>query len=245
MPVNTQQIPATIPVTQDPTEKIVFKDRIINNTPNVNLDGLNIGIPLPNVYSRTPLNYYKVNPNYIDPRYLNVEDQLNQVVQGQRAVQNNLGSRTTSDISNILQSQINAYKQNQSIYSNKYNYDAAQDAQAQQFNAQAKTQADQYNQSSWFQQLEDPIRRRESAIGDQQLLDMYKGQERFDKSIAYQNTKDLIDATYSQYQNMTPEQVIANLPAKNFENYLLANYQPKKSKSGGKVKIKPSLKKKK
>ena len=139
---------------------------------------------------------------------------------------------------NLLQSQANAYNQQNQIFGNKFNYDRNQDSQTQQFNANAKTQNDMYNQGTWYNQLEDPIRRRESNIGVQQLTDQYRGQERADQALAFKNTKEFMDKDYSYFTNLSPEAQVA------YMEVLSKQKQPTK-KYGGKVKIKPSLKKKK
>lgn len=253
--VSQPQLP-TIP---KEIEKIVYKDRIIKDAPQYNLDGLNINIPLPNVYSRLPLNYYKINPEYIDPRYLNVQDELNDITRNQRSFQTNIGSRSASDISNLLQAQANADAQRNRVYSQKYNYDRQQDAQAQQFNAQAKMNTNQYNQQSWYNQLEAPLRMREAAIGDQELTDYYRGLERIDQANAYRNTKDYIDKTYGNYKNLTKEQLLDILSTNNpYSDYMDKDVttktttkkgdttvtETKKGKYGAKVKIKPKIKRK-
>jgi hypothetical protein len=207
-----------------------------------------------------PLNYYKIEPEYIDPRYLDIQPQLNRIGRGQRAIESTLGSRGSSDMANLLQAQANRAAAEQEAYGQKYNYDRAQDAAAQQFNAQAKMNVNQYNQGSWFQQLEDPIRRREAAIGDQELTDYYRGLERGDQLAAYNATKNYIGETFPYYQNMTGDQMLASLVANNPQfMQILANAEKKKTKkketettevekyggkikSKGKVKIKPKLK---
>jgi len=220
------------PVTNE-VQKIVDRQPEYNINPN-----MDIQFPLPNVYGRTPLNYYQTDPNYINPRYLDVQSQLNEVSRGQRAFQNNLGSRGNTEMGNLLQSQANAYNQQNQIFGNKFNYDRNQDSQTQQFNANAKTQNDMYNQGTWYNQLEDPIRRRESNIGVQQLTDQYRGQERADQALAFKNTKEFIDKDYSYFTNLSPEAQVAYIEV------LSKQKQPTK-KYGGKVKIKPTLKKKK
>ena len=243
-PGSTSQTPLKTPdvKNQDPTiiEKIKYKQ------PNYNIDPtLNVEFPLPNVYSRTPLNYYQVDPNYIDPRYLDIQPQLNEIQRGQRAFQNNLGDRGTASLSNLLQSQVNAYNQQQQAYGNKYNYDRGQDAQAQQFNAQMKTNVDQYNQQSWFNQLENPIRMRESNIGDQELTDMYRGQERADQRLAFNNTKNYIDKSVPYYNNMSQADRLAMmeiLSKYSGKDKKVKDDKVKDNKYGGKIKLK--LKKK-
>jgi hypothetical protein len=218
---------------------------------------MNIPAYIPNNYGRLPLNFYDLNPEFIDPRYLDIQPQLNQVSRGQRAFQNNLGSRTSSDMSNLLQSQVNAYNQNQNIYGQKYNYDRGQDAQAQQFNAQAVMNTDQYNQSAWYNQLEDPIRRREGALSTQQLKDNITSQENASNATAFYNNLDYIQNEVPYYNKLNKDQFIEalNLYVEQQDPYKITKKTTTKktedgtektevSKYGGKVKIKPKLKKK-
>jgi len=203
---------------------------------------------MPDMLQKGNLNYYKTDPNYINSRYLDIQPQLNSVLRGQKAFQNNLGSRGTADISNLLQSQINAYDQNQQIYGQKYNYDRNQDATSQQFNAQAKTQNDQYNQNSWYNQLETGIRGRDAAIGDQELTNQYRGEDRINQGIQFANTKNFIDKTYPYYSKMNLEQGLAAAQLDHpewFNPYNIPDKTATKKKLGGKVQLKPKLKTKK
>lgn len=205
---------------------------------NVMSPSLNVDAFIPEVYSRTPLNYYRIEPQKIDPRYLNIQPQLNDINRGLRTIQTNLGDRGTASMGNLLQAQANAYNAQQGAYGNKYNYDRQQDLAAQQFNAQSEQGADQYNQQSWFQQLEDPIRRREGNIGTQQLIDRRNSQENRNAAIQFKSTKDLLDSSYSQ-DNLLPL-YLAKLQA----DAIRANQGEEKPKKtyGGKIKIKPKMK---
>jgi len=232
--------------------------QVVNQTYEV--PGLNLGIALPNVYERMPLNYYKTEPDYIDPRYLDIQPQLNRIGRGQRAIESTLGSRGSSDMANLLQAQANRAAAEQEAYGQKYNYDRAQDAAAQQFNAQAKMNTNQYNQGSWFQQLEDPIRRRESLIGTQQMMDDQAAIENARKMQAFYGNKDYIDQTFNPFKDMTMQDLLGNLDAgKFFKQYQTDAVKESKAKtdedkttevakyggkikSKGKVKIKPKLK---
>jgi len=233
----TEETPPPAPTPPTP-------DQVINQTYEV--PGLNLGIALPNVYERMPLNYYKIEPDYIDPRYLDIQPQLNRIGRGQRAIESTLGSRGSSDMANLLQAQANRAAAEQEAYGQKYNYDRAQDAAAQQFNAQAKMNANQYNQGTWFQQLEDPIRRRESLIGTQQMMDDQAAIENARKMQAFYGNKDFIGNTFYPGQNWTTDYALADLPILNKESYERGLEEGKKAKKkekyGGKIKIKPKLK---
>ena len=245
---------------EDQTKPFVKQQPVQSARPNVEIP-INFGLNIPGMYGESMLNYYKINPNYIDPRYLDIQPELNTIGRAQRTVQGNLGSRGATDIANLLQAQVNAGQQQQQAYGTKYNYDRAQDAAAQQFNAQAKTGVDQYNQGSWFQQLEDPHRRILSNIEDQKLTDYYRGLERGDQAAAYANTKNYIGQTFPNFQNMTGEQVMGYLAAANPQFIkIMDEYKKKKTtetekegdktttttttKYGGKIKLKPKLKRK-
>lgn len=234
---------------QTPQEpKIEYRDRIKNQYLQPNIEAnMNIPAYLPNNYGRLPLNFYDLNPEFIDPRYLDIQPQLNQVSRGQRAFQNNLGSRTSSDMSNLLQSQVNAYNQNQNIYGQKYNYDRQQDATAQQFNAQAVMNTDKYNQSAWYNQLEDPIRRREGALSTQELKDSITSQENASNSTAYYNNLDYIQNEVPYYNKLNKDQIVEalNLYVEQQDPYKTTKKttteKTEVAKYGGKVKIKPKL----
>jgi len=225
--LDTSGIPNT--VKSEPAKKssdISKNTQPIKSTATQNPDFSSLAIPLyvPNTYTRDPLNYHNVQPQYINPRYLDVSPELNQIVRGQRAFQTNLGSRTSADVSNLLQSQTNAYNQQQQVYGQKYNYDRQQDLQSQEFNARAKQGSDQYNQQAEFSQLEDPRRRREGALDTQKRVDVQGAIQNEAKQRAYDLTRDYIQKIFnpfSQYDNTT----------------LVAKY-------GGKVKLKAKVKKK-
>jgi hypothetical protein len=118
--------------------------------------------------------------------------------------------------------------------------------------------ANQYNQGSWFQQLEDPIRRRESLIGTQQMMDDQAAIENARKMQAFYGNKDFIGNTFYPAQGMTMQDLLGELkPAMFFKQYQDdAVKESKTSKDdeektevkryGGKIKkkikIKPKLK---
>ena len=232
--------------------------------PEIGLD-MAMGIPLPEVYGRDPLNYYKIEPTYIDPRYLDIQPQLNEITRGQRALQSNIGSRGSADMANLLQAQANAAAAQQQAFGQKYNYDRAQDAAAQQFNAQAKAQADQFNQQSWFQQLEDPIRRREGMMDTQRRTDAQQELENARRMQAFYANKGYIDDTFYPLKNMTGEQIAGFFATPQGKQYLqevskskkeeteteeqkaakakeAANASVASNKYGGRLRIKPKLK---
>lgn len=220
-----------------------------------NMPNLNFGIPLPYNEKTTPLNYYKVQPEYIDPRYLNVQPQLNDITRGVRTVQNNLGDRSTASVGNSLQAQINAYGQENQVYGNKYNYDKGQDSQAQQFNAQAKMNTDQYNQNSWYNQLEDPIRARSSAKNKQFKENQQRGLENWNEQMAFNNNSEYmrtfnpgVPNQFNWRANLNPVDVRKAKESKWNDEIEKEQYIKQKKaelgigKNGGKVRIKPKIK---
>lgn len=217
--------------------------QVINKT--IEMPGMNLGIALPNVYERMPLNYYKIQPQYIDPRYLDIQPQLNRIGRAQRAIESTLGSRGASDMANLLQAQANRAVGEQEAYGTKYNYDRAQDAAAQQFNAQAKMNTDQYNQQSWFNQLEDPIRRRESIIGTQKAMDAQAAIENARWMQAFYGNKDFIGKTFYPAQGMTSQDWLSELPmySSAYQKGIEEGKKTKAKKYGGKVKVKMKLRK--
>ena len=104
------------------------------NNYNISLGNFNI----PSNLAKDPVALGLTDPSYIDPRYLDIQPQLNDIQRGKSMFQRNLGSRTSTDIGNLLQSQALGYDQAQQAYGQKYNYDQQQDNNAQQFNAQAR-----------------------------------------------------------------------------------------------------------
>ena len=228
--------------TETPKDKTVTKTEYIYEKPEI---GFDLSIPLPNnMYGRSPLNYYQIEPDYIDPRYLDVQPQLNQVARGQRAIQSNLGGRGSTDIANMLQAQANADTQRGQVYGQKYNYDRGQDAAAQQYNAGMKSQTDMFNQGTWFNQLENPIRQREGAIDTQQRTDQQNAIENMRRNQAFSRNENFINDTYKGLQNLTPEQLkafILTQTALNNANKKTATKTDEVKKHGGKIKIKPKL----
>jgi hypothetical protein len=223
-------------------DKTVTKTEYIYEKPEI---GFDLSIPLPNnMYGRSPLNYYQIEPDYIDPRYLDVQPQLNQVARGQRAIQSNLGGRGSTDIANMLQAQANADTQRGQVYGQKYNYDRGQDAAAQQYNADMKSRTDMFNQGTWFNQLENPIRQREGAIDTQQRTDQQNAIENMRRNQAFSRNENFINDTYRGLQNLTPEQLnafILTQTALNNANKKTATKTDEVKKHGGKIKIKPKL----
>jgi hypothetical protein len=241
------------PAQEEHKSDVITKETSPVEKSNNQFDFSQIQIPayIPNAYTRDPLNYYNIQPEYINPRYLDIQPQLNDITRGQRAFATNLGSRTSTDVANLLQSQVNAYNQGQQAYGQKYNYDRQQDAQAQEFNARAKQGIDQYNQQAQFAQLEDPRRRRESLMDTQRRTDEQAAIENAMKEKSYNLTRDYIQKTFnpwSQYKDSPVELASAiSKYTENLDDEGKKSFQRElgkliaKSKTGGKVKIKPKV----
>ncbi len=176
-PASNPQNP-TQPRTSPPAQKqgdqlgpeTEFDYRKATQGQNPNYMDLMGGFNIPGNYAKAPISTSSLTPEYIDPRYLNIQPQLNQVQRGYNAFKSNLGSRTSADVANLLQAQTNAYNQNEQIYGQKYNYDRGQDSQAQQFNAQANMRIDQLNQAE-LNNFTDKIYRRDGALDIQMRKD--------------------------------------------------------------------------
>jgi hypothetical protein len=134
-----QKLPKDPPVEEKETPlgelpKFNYQGEPQPNNYNISLGNFNI----PSNLAKDPVALGLTDPSYIDPRYLDIQPQLNDVQRGKSMFQRNLGSRTSTDIGNLLQSQALGYDQAQQAYGQKYNYDQQQDNNAQQFNAQAR-----------------------------------------------------------------------------------------------------------
>lgn len=231
---------------------------------NFNMPNFNMGIPLPYNETTQPLNYYKLQPEYVDPRYLNNQQQLNSITRGDREFQNNLGDRSTSSLGMSLQSQLNARNQEEQAFANKYNYDKQQDSFAQQTNAQNIMQTGQYNQQSWYNQLEDPIRARGSAKNKQRKENQQRGLENWQQAEAFNNNANYINNTFYPNQGVGSDYIDfgtqalkdpsayakgLSLKAKQAVDYERAKKKYEEEnpvvRNGGKVKIRPKIKSKK
>jgi hypothetical protein len=184
--VSTYTAPATVPadkvaaatvaaVTEpaNTANKIVAKQTV---NPEVSINGW-----IPDTYGRTPLNYFNTEAQTINPRHLNVQDDINQIDRSTRTVESNLGDRSTGSIANALQAQINAMNAKNQVFSRKNQYDKEADQNAQQFNAGQRAETNERNRGSWFSMLENPIRTREEAITRQKMTDSRAAQERGEK----------------------------------------------------------------
>jgi hypothetical protein len=256
-----KQTPATpitpeTPATKETPATPVTKTEYIYEKPEI---GFDLSIPLPgNVYGRSPLNYYQIEPDYIDPRYLNILPQLNRNVRSTRALVDNFTNQTGAGIANRLMGQANQMQADSEIYGQKYNYDRAQDAAAQQYNADMKSRTDMFNQGTWFNQLENPIRQREGAIDTQQRTDMQNAIENMRKANAFYTNRNFINDVYKGLQNLTPEQRNAMIFGSNTFPYgnkktttktdeqgnVTTTKTDEVKKHGGKIKLKYKLKRK-
>jgi hypothetical protein len=198
---------------------------------NPNYMDLMGGFNIPGNYAKAPISTSSLTPEYIDPRYLNIQPQLNQVQRGYNAFKSNLGSRTSADVANLLQAQTNAYNQNEQIYGQKYNYDRGQDSQAQQFNAQANMRIDQLNQAE-LNNFTDKIYRRDGALDTQMRMDSNQALENDMLRRNYAQAKHYINSTF--------------MPNATDEPWNPGYVKPKETKDtkkhGGKIKL--NLKKK-
>lgn len=149
--------------------------------------GFNINIP--DTYPRDPIATKQLSPSYITPKYLDIQPELNEQQRGYNSLASNLGSRTGSDIANLLQAQTNKYGQNQRAFSDKYRYDQNQDTNAQQFNANAKMTTDRENLGE-FNRFTGDINKREAAI---------TSQKKYDSNAEFQRTLD--ENAYNQRTN--------------------------------------------
>jgi hypothetical protein len=242
--------------TSDPVAPTDYKFTNKAKQQDFDMPNINMGIPLPYNEKTTPLNYYKIQPEFIDPRYRNSQAQRNDSLRGFRTMQNNIGGRGTADIANLAQGEINLQNNLDHIYEEDYNYNKQQDSQAQQSNAQTEMNTRLYNQNSWYNQLEDPIRARSSAKNKQFKENQQRGLENWNEQIAYNNNADYINKTFYTPQDLNslnwhgqtlnPIDAKKALKAKWDEEYAKKEYFKQKelgqAKNGGKVKIKPKIK---
>lgn len=242
--------------TSDPVAPTDYKFTNKAKQQDFDMPNINMGIPLPYNEKTTPLNYYKVQPEFIDPRYRNSQAQRNDSLRGFRTMQNNIGGRGTADIANLAQGEINLQNNLDHIYEEDYNYNKQQDSQAQQSNAQTEMNTRLYNQNSWYNQLEDPIRARSSAKNKQFKENQQRGLENWNEQIAYNNNADYINKTFYTPQDLNslnwhgqtlnPIDAKKALKAKWDEEYDKKEYFKQKelgiAKNGGKVRIKPKIK---
>ncbi len=171
-------------------------DKVTGEGVNNGLNNLGLNLYIPQTYARDPIRTKNLTPSYITPKYLDIQPQLNQVNRQQRAFTSNLGSRTGADVANLLQSDINAYAQNQNIYGNKYNFDRQADAQSQQFNAQAKMNVDTQNLGQ-FNRFQDLIQRREGALDTQKRTDQAAGLQNMYNVERFGNQQDIISRMFN------------------------------------------------
>lgn len=125
----------------------------------------------PRSYTEDPLFTSQVSPETINPRYLNINSQLNDINRVQSAINKNKSGISSVDRSNIFQGQINAYNQLQNLFDQKYNYDRQQDSNVEQFNAQsrANTKLQNLGERNRFMDL---IQRRRGILDTQMRTDI-------------------------------------------------------------------------
>lgn len=260
----TAQLPENPAVVQDKqltpiTNTTTQIDR--TNQYNVGIPNLNIGIP--NNYARDAVYTSQLSPQYIDPRYLDINPQLNVISRGKRSILNTLGDRSASSVSNALQGQINAYNQDQQVYGTKYNYDQQQDAHAQEFNANSKMNVDRENLGE-RNRFYDAIARREGVLDTQKRTDAQALISNAQAERNYGIQKQYIESTFNPMASWTPEQIQAAyysgnndyfkglrpLPdsiktydkAGTAQDYTVSTTKKHGGRVKGKMKIKPKLK---
>ncbi len=185
----------------------------------------NLNINIPDTYPRDQIATKILDPSYINPRYLDIQPQLNEVNRGVNAFQSNIGDRSSANISNLLQSQVNAYNQKQNIFGQKYNYDQNQDAQSQQFNAQSKMATDRVNLQE-FGNFTDKIAGREGTITAQKNIDQNARMQNLYNQDAYDERSSEISRMFnpSQYSN-APAYTFNGLTAINSPDIDKTNYK--------------------
>lgn len=243
--------------TSDPVAPTDYKFTNKAKQQDFDMPNINMGIPLPYNEKTTPLNYYKIQPEFIDPRYRNSQAQRNDSLRGFRTMQNNIGGRGTTDIANLAQGEINLQNNLDHIYEGDYNYNKQQDSQAQESNAQTEMNTRLYNQNSWYNQLEDPIRARSSAKNKQFKENQQRGLENWNEQMAFNNNSNYINDTFYNPRNidninwganLNPVDVKKAKESKWNDEIEKEQYIKQKkaelglAKNGGKVRIKPKIK---
>jgi len=132
--------------------------------------GLALNLAVPRSYAESPLQVIQNTPELIDPRYLNIQPQVNEINRVQRGLFNNNQGNSSVDRSNLANSQAQAYNQLQQTFGQKYNYDRNQDANAQQFNAQALTN-NKLSNTQLANTFMDNIQRRRGIVDTQKRVD--------------------------------------------------------------------------
>lgn len=248
--LNSQNPPAPKPpLTGDTVDNLGIK-KLEGQQNTRGFGNLNLNFQIPDTYPRDPIWTKNLSPEYVTPE--RIVPYYNDIVRGNRSIQQNVGSRTGSDIANLIQSQGLANEQiGKRFYdANIYNTQTAN--QFKQFNANAKMNTDQTNLGQ-FNRFLDNIASREGVIqGQKKYDDNANIQRMFDKS-AYDERKDYISDTFfpSQYGKDQLFNGTANSTT-NYNNmtdaelerlYKIKRLQEKKMGGKIKLKIKPKLKK--
>lgn len=188
---------------------------------------------IPDTYQRDPIWTKTLDPEYIDPRYLDIQPELNDINREILGFTSNLGSRNSTDVANILQMRTNALNSRNKLYSQKYNYDRQQDAQAQQFNAQAKMNTNNVNLNE-FTRFNNAINQREAAITAQRKFDQNAAMQNAMEQERFANQDELLQKLYNpSSQDDSQAFAFNSLPKPEQETKKKAK---KKAKYGKKVK---------
>ena len=247
--------PAVKQPASDPVDPTQYKFKSGVKQQGFDMPNINMGIPLPYNEKTTPLNYYKIQPEFIDPRYRNSQAQRNDSLRGFRTMQNNIGGRGTTDIANLAQGEINLQNNLDHIYEEDYNYNKQQDSQAQQSNVQTEMNTRLYNQNSWYNQLEDFIRARSSAKNKQFKENQQRSLENWNEQMAFNNNSEYmrtfnpgVPNQFNWGANLNPVDVKKAKESKWNDEIEKEQYIKQKkaelgiAKNGGKVRIKPKIK---
>lgn len=226
----TFKMPVKQPLIGDPVGKTEISP-VTNQPIGRDFGNLNFNFQIPDTYPKDPIWTKQLSPSYITPE--KIVPYYNDIIRGNRAITQNVGSRTGADVANLIQSQTLANEQiGKRIYdADVYNTQTAN--QMKPFNANAKMQTDRVNLGE-FNTFLDRIASREGVIQGQKKFDDNAAIQRMFDSNAYDERVDYISNTFnpSRYSTET---------AFNFDP--ITGEPLKKKTHGGKIKL--NLKKKK
>lgn len=232
--------------TKLPTEGFNYRRKEGFNFPRIDMPGF----IMPSNYALEPVPLDVMRPQYIDPRYLDIQPQLNEITRGTRALMRGMPSDESVNIARAFQAQSNAYNAMQPVFGQKYNYDQQQDLAAQQANARAKMESDLRN-IAYRQAFNEAIARGKGLRDTQIRTDREAALENMMKQRSYDLTRDYINRTFlpSDTANpvINPETNAYNQDYIDFLNspeFKEAYNKRNKKKYGGLIKkIKPKIKK--
>lgn len=208
-----KQVPATAPTAKsDLSSDLPSKIDAIKgngNYGNLKFQNPNITALSLDTYQRDPITSYTLDPQYVHPRYLDINPELNDINRDVSTGLSYVTDRSGNSLANVSNMLNQARAAKQRAYGSKYQYDRQQDQWAEGTNAKTKMDIDSLNLNNYINNVRNPILQREATITQQKLMEnnaQIKAQvEKEHEQAVKDYLAEIYNPSYALNENYTPK----------------------------------------